>query len=199
MAERAEEAARAARAMAGEARIVAARAARPDLENSERLTYGGGASYIGQVTDGKRQGLGVAELGNGERQAGDWSADLMNGLGTVRLSDDTRYGGQWKEGQSTGLGLREKPGAERSEGNFVGGRLEGLAVRRTLADPNVVQAGEFHGDLLDGPGVERIGERERYEGGFRGGQRNGYGQVTDADGKTSPGRWADGKLVESAP
>jgi serine/threonine protein kinase len=199
MAERAEEAARAARAMAGEARIVAARAARPDLENSERLTYDGGASYIGQVVDGKRQGLGVAELANGERQAGDWSADLMNGLGTVRLSDDTRYGGQWKDGRSTGLGLREKPGAERSEGNFVGGRLDGLAVRRTLAEPGVVQAGEFHGDVLDGPGVERIGERERYEGGFRGGQRNGYGQVTDADGKTVAGRWVDGKRVESAP
>ena len=197
--DRAEEAARAARAMAGEARIVAARAALPDLENSERLTYGSGASYVGQVVDGKRQGLGVAELGNGERQAGDWSADLMNGLGTVRLGDDTRYAGQWKEGKSTGLGLREKPGAERSEGNFVGGRLEGLGLRRTLADPNVVQAGEFHGDLLDGPGVERIGERERYEGGFRGGQRNGYGQVTDADGKMRPGRWADGKLVEPAP
>ena len=199
MAERAEEAARAARAMAGEARIVAARAARPDLENSERLTYDGGASYIGQIVDGKRQGLGVAELGNGERQAGDWSADLMNGLGTVRLSDGTRYGGQWKDGQSTGLGLREKPDVERAEGNFVGGRLEGLAVRRTLAEPNVVQAGEFHGDALDGPGVERIGERERYEGGFRGGQRNGYGQVTDADGKTSAGRWVDGRRVESAP
>ncbi len=197
--ERAEDAARAARAMAGEARIVAARAARPDLENSERLTYDGGASYVGQVVDGKRQGLGVAELGNGERQAGDWSADLMTGLGTVRLADDTRYAGQWKDGKSTGLGLREKPGAERSEGNFVGGRLEGLGIRRTLVDPNVVQGGEFHGDVLDGPGVERIGERERYEGGFRGGQRNGYGQVTDADGRTSPGRWVDGKRVESAP
>ncbi|TBR28903.1 MAG: hypothetical protein EPO10_10680, partial [Reyranella sp.] len=199
MFERAEEAARAARAMAGEARIVAARAARPDLENSERLTYDGGASYIGQVVDGKRQGLGVAELGNGERQAGDWSADLMNGLGTVRLADDTRYSGQWKDGKSTGLGLREKPGVERSEGNFVGGRLEGLAVRRTLAEPNGVQGGEFHSDLLDGPGVERIGERERYEGEFRGGQRNGYGQYTDAEGKVRAGRWAAGKLVESAP
>jgi hypothetical protein len=197
--ERAEEAARAARAMAGEARIVAARAARPDLENSERLSYSGGASYVGQVVDGKRQGLGVAELGNGERQAGDWRDDLMSGLGTVRLADDTRYAGQWKDGKSTGLGLREKPGVERSEGNFVGGRLEGLGIRRTLVDPNVVQGGEFHGDVLDGPGVERIGERERYEGGFRGGQRNGYGQVTDADGKTSPGRWVDGKRVESAP
>ena len=197
--ERAEEAARAARAMAGEARIVAARAARPDLENSDRITYGSGASYIGQAVDGKRQGLGVADLGNGERQAGDWSADRMNGLGTVRLADDTRYAGQWRDGKSTGLGLREKPGVERSEGNFVGGRLEGFALHRTLTDPNVIKGGEFHADLLDGPGVERIGERERYEGGFRNGQRNGYGQYTDAEGKMRPGRWADGKLVESAP
>jgi len=197
--ERAEEAARAARAMAGEARIVAARAGRPDLENGERLTYGGGASYVGQAADGKRQGLGVAELGNGERQAGDWSADRMNGLGTVRLADDTRYAGQWKDGQSTGLGIREKPGVERAEGNFVGGRLEGFGLQRMLVEPNVVRAGEFHADLLDGPGVERIGERERYEGGFRNGQRNGYGQYTDAEGKTRAGQWADGKLVESAP
>lgn len=197
--ERAEEAARAARAMAGEARIVAARAGRPDLENGERLTYAGGASYVGQAADGKRQGLGVAELGDGERQAGDWSADRLNGLGTVRLADDTRYAGQWKDGQSTGLGIREKPGVERSEGNFVGGRLEGFGLQRTLVEPSVVRAGEFHADLLDGPGVERIGERERYEGGFRNGQRNGYGQYTDAEGKTRAGRWADGKLVESVP
>lgn len=197
--ERADEAAKAARAMAGEARIVAARAARPDLENSERLSYDGGASYVGQVANAKRQGLGVAELTNGERQAGDWVDDRMAGLGTVRLADDTRYSGQWRDGQSTGLGVREKPGKERAEGNFVGGRLEGLGVRRTLTDPNIVQGGEFHGDALDGPGIERVGDRERYEGGFRGGKRNGYGQVTDAAGKTVSGRWADGKLVESTP
>ena len=51
--ERADEAAKAARAMAGEARIVAARAARPDLENGERLSYDGGASYVGQVANGR--------------------------------------------------------------------------------------------------------------------------------------------------
>jgi len=198
MLDRADEAARAARAMAGEARIVAARAARPDLENSERLTYDGGASYVGQIADGKRQGLGVATLANGEFQSGDWSDDRLNGLGTVRLPDETRYTGQWRDGQSTGLGVREKPGAERAEGNFVGGRLEGFAVRRTLVEPNVVQAGEFHGDMLDGPGVERVGEREKYEGGFRNGVRNGFGQFTDGDGKVRSGRWSDGKLVESA-
>ena len=196
--ERADEASRTARSMAGEARIVAARAARPDLERAERLSYDPGASYIGQVADGKRQGLGVADLANGERQAGVWQADQLNGLGTVRLADDTRYAGQWRDGQSTGLGVREKPGVERTEGNFVMGRLEGLGVRRTLAEPNLVQSGEFHGDALEGPGLETVGDREHYEGGFRAGKRNGYGQVT-LDGKVQSGRWQDGKPIETAP
>jgi serine/threonine protein kinase len=196
--ERADEASRTARSMAGEARIVAARAARPDLERAERLSYDPGASYIGQVADGKRQGLGVADLANGERQAGVWQADQLNGLGTVRLADDTRYAGQWRDGQSTGLGVREKPGVERTEGNFVMGRLEGLGVRRTLAEPSLVQSGEFHGDALEGPGLETVGDREHYEGGFRAGKRNGYGQVT-LDGKVQSGRWQDGKPIETAP
>ena len=196
--ERADEASRKARSMAGEARIVAARADRPDLERAERMSYDPGASYIGQVADGKRQGLGVAVLANGEHQAGEWQADQLNGLGTVRLADDTRYAGQWRDGQSTGLGVRDKPDVERAEGNFVMGRLDGLGVRRTFADPNVVQSGEFRADRLEGPGVETIGDRERFEGFFRGGQRHGYGQVTAA-GKVTAGRWQDGKRIESAP
>jgi serine/threonine protein kinase len=196
--ERAEDAARAARAMAGEARIVAARAARADLENAQRLSYEAGANYVGQVADGRRQGLGVANLATGERQAGEWDADRLNGLGTVQLADETRYAGQWRDGQMTGLGVRERPDVARAEGNFAGGHLEGPGVRRTLVDPNVVQSGDFRADTLEGPGVETVGERERYEGGFRAGQRNGYGQVT-SDGKTVSGRWEAGKLVESAP
>ncbi len=197
--DRADEVSKAARSMAGEARNVAARAARPDLANAERLSYDGGASYIGRAVAGKRQGLGVAELANGERQAGDWDADRLDGLGVVRLGDDSRYAGQWNDGQSTGLGVREKPGVERTEGNFVAGRLEGLGVRRTLTEPNVVQSGEFQADMLEGPGVETIGARERYEGGFRASRRHGYGQVTGGDGKMRSGLWEDGKLVDSTP
>jgi hypothetical protein len=195
--ERADEAARTARAMAGEARIVAARAARPDLQNAERLTNDG-VSYVGQTSDGKRQGLGVAELGSGERQAGDFQDGRLNGLGTVRFEDDTRYAGQWRDGQASGLGAREKPGVERAEGNFVAGRLEGLGVRRTLTEPVTVQSGEFRANLLEGPGVETVGD-QRYEGGFRGGKRNGFGQVTSADGKVLSGRWEDGKPIETTP
>jgi hypothetical protein len=196
--ERADEASRAARAMAGEARIVAARAGRPDLQNAERLTFDDGASYVGQVADGKRQGLGIFDLKSGERQAGDFQDDRLNGLGTVRFDDDTRYAGQWRAGQATGLGAREKPGVDRAEGNFVAGRLEGLGARRTLTEPATVQSGEFHADLLEGPGGETVGD-VRYEGGFRAGKRHGFGQVTRADGTVQSGRWEDGKPVETTP
>jgi serine/threonine protein kinase len=196
--DKAKDASDAARTMAGEARIAAARAARPGLENSERLSYANGAGYIGQTAAGQRQGLGVADLEDGERQAGEWKEDKLSGLGTVRFGDGTRYEGQWREGQWAGLGVMEKPGASRAEGNFAAGKMEGPGVRRLTGDPSLVQSGEWHGDSLDGPGVESLPDGEKYEGQFRGSKRHGYGQMTKGD-KTVSGRWDDGKLVESAP
>ena len=116
----------------------------------------------------------------------------------MRFADDTTYAGQWRDGLPAGLGAREKPNVERAEGTFVAGRFEGLGVRRTLGDHATVQTGEFHADRLEGPGVETLGD-QRYDGGFRAGKRNGYGQVTTSDGKVQSGRWADGKLVETTP
>ena len=196
--DKAKDAATAARAMAGEAKIMAARAALATLENAQRITLDDGGSYVGQLADGKRQGLGVLNANDGERR-GEWQGDLMNGRGTMRLPDGSRYEGQWRDGQSTGLGVMEKPGVEREEGNFVAGKLEGPGLHRTLADPAVVQMGEWHNDQLEGPGVETVGDSERYEGSFRAGKRHGYGQVTTADKKVTSGRWEDGKRVETGP
>src|SRR5439155_6849841 len=50
------EAVDAARSMAGEAKIVAARAAVATLENAQRVNTDDGASYVGQVAEGKGQG-----------------------------------------------------------------------------------------------------------------------------------------------
>ena len=76
MFDKAKEAADAARTMAGEARIAAARAARPASRMPSGITYDDGASYVGQVADGKRQGLGVADAKDGDRQAGEWKAQV---------------------------------------------------------------------------------------------------------------------------
>jgi hypothetical protein len=198
--DKAKEAADAARTMAGEARIAAARAARSGLENATRITTDDGASYVGQASnDGKRQGLGVAEAKDGDRQAGEWKDNVLNGLGIERLSDGLRYEGQWRDGVPAGLGVRDRSGVDHAEGNFAGGRIEGPGTRRSLAEPSVTQSGEWHADSLDGPGVEVLPGGERYEGSFHAGKRQGYGQVIGADDKVQSGRWEDGKLLESAP
>jgi hypothetical protein len=199
IADKANDAAAAARTMAGEARITAARAAQASLENAQRVTSGDGANYVGQLADGKRQGLGVAETKDGDRRAGEWQDDRMSGRGTRKLSDGVRYEGQWRDDQPSGLGVVEQPGVDREEGTFGGGKFEGPGVRRSLADPATVQIGEWHDSVLDGPGVETVGDKERYEGSFRAGKRQGFGQLTGADKKVMSGRWDNGKLVESAP
>ncbi|MCW5737161.1 MAG: protein kinase [Enhydrobacter sp.] len=197
--EKAKEASGAARTMAGEARIAAARAARPGLENAERITADDGASYVGQTADGKRQGLGVLEFKDGDRQAGEWKNNILDGLGIERLSDGPRYEGQWSTGLPAGLGVREKPGRERAEGNFAVGQLEGLGTRRILSEPTLTQTGEFHGDTLDGLGIETLANGERYEGAFRAGKRHGFGLLIGPDERARASRWDDGKLVESMP
>ena len=198
--EPAKEAADAARTMAGEARIVAARAARPGLENAEKVGSDDGTVYVGQVSDDKqRQGLGVADFKDGARQAGEWKENSLNGLGVDRQADGGRYEGQWRAGHPQGLGVQEKPGVDRSEGNFVAGKLEGYGLRRSFSDPLVTLMGEWHAGSFDGPGIETVGDKERYEGGFRAGKRHGYGQVTGPGDKVQSGRWNDGTLVESAP
>src|SRR5207244_1954260 len=83
---------------------VAARAANPSLERAEQRTYDGGASYVGQMVDGKRQGLGVAILADGEKQAGDWQGDRLNGVGTGSFPADPLFAGQLRAGMPGGAG-----------------------------------------------------------------------------------------------
>jgi serine/threonine protein kinase len=196
---KAKEAATAARANAGEARIKATRADQPDLENAQRVTGDDGSSYVGQLVDGRRSGLGVLTYKDGDTQAGEWKDNVLNGLGREHLNDGPVYEGQWSNGVPSGLGVRDKPGSERAEGNFAAGRLEGLGTRRVLTEPTVTQSGEFKADMLDGLGVEALANGERYEGTFRNGKRSGYGQVIGPDERARTSRWEDGKLVESTP
>jgi serine/threonine protein kinase len=198
--ERAREAAQAARALRGEALIAKARAERPGLENAERLNGDDGSTYVGQVVDGKREGLGVLQFKDGDRQFGEWKDNVLDGLGVEQLDEGgTRYEGRWRNGLPAGLGVREKPGVERAEGNFASGKLEGLGSRHVLTAPTVVQTGEFKSDSLDGPGVETLANGERYQGMFRAGKRHGYGQLIGPDERARASRWEDGKLVESTP
>jgi hypothetical protein len=68
-----------------------------------------------------------------------------------------------------------------------------------MGGQGLVQSGEFHSDVLDGFGVETLPDGSRYEGQFRAGKRQGYGELVGTDGKSHPSRWADGKQMDTAP
>ncbi len=83
--------------------------------------------YVGQVTDKKANGVGVAILNTGSRYEGEWknnqrhgqgafywadgeyyigsySNDLRNGMGTYYWPNGDKYVGQWKDDQRNGKG-----------------------------------------------------------------------------------------------
>ena len=131
--------------MAGEARIVAARAARPDLPNAERLTVRSGRAISARSPTASAQGLGVARPDQRRTPGRRLGRTIsLNGLGTVRLADDTRYAGQWRDGQCRPAWACARSRASNApKATSSSGRLEGLGVRRTLAEPDLVQSGRI--------------------------------------------------------
>ncbi|TXL74435.1 hypothetical protein FHP25_16855 [Vineibacter terrae] len=184
---------RRAQARAGDARIRAAEAGKPDLAAVEHLTFDDGSSYAGQLADGRRGGLGVAELRGGEHQAGDWKADRLDGLGVLQASDGRGYEGEWRNGMPDGVGMFKLGPDERYFGEVKGGQPQGAGVR-VLGDgrETTTLAGMWQNGVLEGPGVETTSSGWRYEGGFRGGKRHGPGTLTAPDGRRFHGTFVDG-------
>jgi serine/threonine protein kinase len=192
-AESAERARQRALERAGDARIRAAEAGKSDLPGVERVTFDDGSVYAGQIADGHRGGLGVAEFGGGERQAGEWKEDRLSGLGVLRASDSRGYEGEWRDGTPDGLGVFRLSADERHYGAVKDGQPNGAGVR-VLGDGNdtIVRAGTWRNGALEGPGVETSSGGWRYEGMFRGGRRHGPGTLTAPDGVRFHGTFVDG-------
>jgi hypothetical protein len=192
-AERAERARQLAMQRAGDARIRAAEAGKPDLVNTQRTTFDDGSTYVGQMVDGKRDGLGVAVLRAGERQAGEWKGDRLEGLGMLRAGDGRGYEGEWRGGLPNGAGVFRLGSEERYFGEVKDGQPQGAGVR-IVGDgrDTTTRAGFWQNGTLEGPAVETTTSGWRYEGGFRGGKRHGPGLLIAPDGMRFHGMFVDG-------
>jgi serine/threonine protein kinase len=189
-ADRAAAAAERARQRAGAARLRAAEAAKPDLEGAERVPYGDGSIYVGQLVDGRRNGLGVVELPSGERQAGEWKDDRLNGLAVLTLPDGRRYEGEWKMQVRDGYGVLHLGEGDQVAGEQGPNAVNGYAVWRSR--DGTERLGQWRDGKLEGPGVENV-DGTKYEGEFRSGAQHGKGVLVQTDGTRYHGLFADGK------
>jgi serine/threonine protein kinase len=178
---------------AGEARIRAAEAGKPDLPGAERVSFDDGSSYQGQLAGGQRGGLGVAELRAGERQAGEWKEDHLEGLGVLRADNGRGYEGEWRNGLPDGVGIFRLGPDERHVGEVKAGQPQGPGVR-VAGDgrDTTTRAGTWQNGALEGPGVEKSTSGWRYEGTFRAGKRHGSGTLIGPDGTRFQGTFVDG-------
>jgi hypothetical protein len=67
-------------------------------------TFLGGAKYVGEFKDGKRNGQGTLTLPNGEKYVGAFRDGVRHGQGTYTWPDGRKYVGEYKDGMYNGQG-----------------------------------------------------------------------------------------------
>ena len=121
--------------------------------------------YEGDVSEGKRNGHGLADSG-GAHFEGEWRDDRANGHGVIIWANGDRYDGEFRDGQPNGHGVGIATDGTRYEGELANGK------------PN-------------GHGVSTWTDGDRYEGNWRDGWPDGYGEAS-IKGKIYRGTWAAG-------
>ena len=127
----------------------------------------GGATYFGQLNQGKREGYGIQVEKDGSLYRGYWKGDLREGEGRSVKINGNFYEGEWKAGLKSGKG--------------TGGTDEGGWYQ-----------GQWAEDAPNGKGMERYDNGNYYEGDFVNGMRQGDGKYT-FDGDE---HWYEGQFLE---
>ncbi|NCC74285.1 MAG: hypothetical protein EOM06_12945, partial [Sphingobacteriia bacterium] len=117
------------------------------FENIESEVYGTDR-YVGQIKDGKREGIGVAiRETNNERwngiYAGNWENDKQNGYGVISWVIGGKYEGEWKNGRFSGFGKIYYQNGNRYEGEWRNGERNGFG--KSIWGP-----GRWEGDIYEG-------------------------------------------------
>ena len=111
-------------------------------------------------------------------------------------SGEFQNGGKWvyegpmTNGKRNGTGVLITDSGTMFRGDFVNGRQAGMGES---FNEKSHKAGAMAGAKMDGFGVERKADGNRYEGGYKEGARNGQGTFKAANGDEYTGNWVDGK------
>lgn len=95
----------------------------------EYLTFkskkGNTMHYVGQVTDGKANGSGIALLDTGSRYEGQWQDNQRHGQGTFYWVDGEYYVGAYSKDRRNGLGTYYWPNGEKYVGYWKDDKRNG--------------------------------------------------------------------------
>eukprot|EP00889_Picochlorum_renovo_P004850 jgi/Picre1/31880/NNA_007228.t1 len=163
----------------------------------ERIEYGDGVYYEGEVLGKMRHGRGVYRDATGAEYSGEFRYDVVEGKARAKMPDGSTYDGDWVAGNPHGMGKSTYPNGgcmkatlkrgheavgERwylsmEIGMKVNGRMIRFMERGGGRMPRVIFPGRFDaGERVHGKFASHDGSEE-YVGEWRGAARHGKGML----------------------
>ena len=155
------------------------------------VTDANGDKYVGDIKDGKRNGLGVSTFANGTKYAGEYKDGKRNGQGTQTYADGNQFVGEWKDGKRNGQGTQTYANGENYVGDFKDDERTGQGVYSFVNGSQFV--GEWKENKRNGKGTFTLPNGTNYVGDFKDDKANGQGTLTAVEGFQYVGEFKDDK------
>jgi len=157
-------------------------------------------TYIGEVTNGKANGMGVAKYstGNVKRYVGNFANGFYSGKGVMLFSDGAFLAGNWSNGKLHGKGTNLTSDGALYIGDFANGVKNGQGI--LIYKNNSFVKGGFSNDKLSGRCIN-LWEKGNIISDvlYSNDARNGTGYQYEAASKTLyEGEWKEDKWVQAA-
>ena len=174
-----------------------------NVKRIENLKDGWGISYtfIGEVKDGRPNGMGVANYksGNVVRYVGGFVNGEYSGKGTMFFKEGVFLSGQWRNGKLNGKGSFLSESGILYIGDFVDGVKKGKGI--LFYKDNGMIMGGFSNDRLNGRAFQIFADGSVVSDvNYIDDKRNGTGYQYEIKTKQLyEGEWRDDKWVQSGP
>jgi hypothetical protein len=159
------------------------------------MIYKDGAKYTGNWKNGKKEGYGIYEFSNDDKNkiySGLFENDEICGLGLIVYTDNTFYQGEFKRGKCEGYGKYIFDGGNIYEGEWKNEKMEGYG--KYIFTNGDIYEGQSIYNKFCGHGVMTYSKGNKFEGIWYNGKRNGYGVMKYKTGKIIKGFWKKNKI-----
>jgi hypothetical protein len=148
--------------------------------------------YIGEMSDGKKQGYGKMFYSNRDTYEGYWTRDKTDGDGLYVWKDGGKYLGKFRLGQMDGLGKRLYSSGSYYEGEFTNGKRNGKG--KMIFKNGDEYDGEWNDEDMQGRGMYKWASGDYYVGEFKKDKRDGKGTLTLSTGEIYESTWENGTM-----
>jgi SH3-like domain-containing protein len=124
---------------------------------------------------------------DGSKYVGEFSEGVRNGKGSMTYPDGTTYVGNWQNDNFHGKGTLVSVGKFEHTGEFANGVRHGQGTLKKV--DGITYVGQWANDLPNGQGVKTLADGMQYSGEFKNGLMYGSGTLVMPDGSKLKIKW----------